>query len=65
VSEANKSLVRRFVEEVVNRRNPGLLPDLIATRHVDHWPDGDLYGPEGVRIGVVEHRAEPRSRICA
>ena len=57
MSEANKAVVRRFVEEIVNRWNPGLLPELVAADHVDHWPDGDLYGPEGVRIDVAEWRS--------
>ena len=57
MSEANKAVVRRFVEEIVNRWNPGLLPELVAAGHVDHWPDGDLYGPEGARIGIAEYRA--------
>lgn len=53
----NKGLVRRFVEEVVNRGNKKLLADLVAADHVRHAPDGDLYGHEGVRIDVAEWRA--------
>ena len=53
----NKAVVLRFVEEVVNRGDARLLADLVAARHVRHAPDGDLYGPEGVRIDVAEWRS--------
>ena len=49
--------MRRFVEEVVNRGNTQLLAELVAPDHVRHAPDGDLYGPEGVRILLAEWRA--------
>lgn len=57
MSAFNKALVRRFIEEVVNRNNARLLPELVAADHVRHAPDGDLYGLEGVRIDVAEWRA--------
>lgn len=53
----NERLVRRFVEEVVNRGETDLLPTLVAADHVGHDPLGDHYGPDGVRIGVAELRA--------
>ena len=57
MSRINKALVRRFVEEVVNRGNTQVLAELVAPDHVRHAPDGDLYGPEGVRILLAEWRA--------
>ena len=57
MSDRNGALVRRFVEEVVNRGDTRLLADLVAARHVRHAPDGDLYGREGVRIDVAEWRS--------
>ena len=57
MSSRNKALVRRFVEEVVNRGNKKLLAELVAADHVRHVPDGDLYGREGVRIDIAEWRA--------
>ena len=52
----NKEIVRRFVEEVVNRGRIDLVTDLIAADYVFHCPDGDLYGPLGARLNVEELR---------
>jgi steroid delta-isomerase-like uncharacterized protein len=56
MSTANKALVRRFVEEVLNRGNSRLLAELVGPDHVLHAPDGDVYGPEGVRADLAEWR---------
>ena len=56
MSGRHEALVRRFVEGVVNRGDAGLLAELVAPDHVRHAPDGDLYGPEGVRIDVASWR---------
>ena len=56
MSMANKVLVHRFVEEVINRGNARLLSELVGPDHVRHAPDGDLYGPEGVRADLGEWR---------
>jgi len=53
----NKALVRRFFEEAVDGGDTGLLAKLVASDHVRHASDGDLYGREGVRIDVAEWRA--------
>ncbi|HEX3302902.1 MAG TPA: ester cyclase [Thermomicrobiales bacterium] len=50
----NKEIVRRFVEEVVNRGRADLINDLVAADYVFHCPDGDLYGPLGARLNVEE-----------
>ena len=55
--EGNAAVVRRLVEEVLNRGRTGLLAELVAADHVGHDPLGDHYGPEGVRIVIAEHRA--------
>jgi len=57
VEAANERVVRRLVEEVVNRGATDLLPQLVGPDHVGHDPLGDHYGPEGVRIGVAELRS--------
>ena len=54
---ANEALVRRFLEEVVNHGNTKALAELVAADHVRHAADGDLYGPEGVRVDLAEWRA--------
>jgi predicted ester cyclase len=56
MSLANKALVHRFVEEVINRGNTRLLADLVDPAHVLHAPDGDLYGLDGVRADLAEWR---------
>jgi steroid delta-isomerase-like uncharacterized protein len=56
MSASHKALVRRFVEGVVNRGDGELLFDLVAPDHVRHASDGDVYGPEGVRIDLAEWR---------
>jgi steroid delta-isomerase-like uncharacterized protein len=53
----NEAVVRRLVEEVLNRGQTGLLAELVAVDHVGHDPLGDHYGPEGLRIAVAEYRA--------
>jgi steroid delta-isomerase-like uncharacterized protein len=57
VPEGNEAVVRRLVEEVLNRGRTGLLAELVAADHVGHDPFGDHYGPEGLRIAVAEYRA--------
>jgi len=50
MSEENKSLVVRFVEEMLNRQNPAIIEELIAPDFVDHdAPPGQTAGPEGVK----------------
>lgn len=53
----NKAVVRRLVEEVINRGEIQLLPVFVAEDHVHHDQTGDLYGPEGVLLDVIETRA--------
>ena len=53
----NERLLRRFVEEVINRGETDLLPTLVARNHIGHDPLGDHYGPEGVRISITELRS--------
>ncbi len=55
--EGNEAVVRRLIEEVLNRGQTGLLAELVAADHVGHDPLGDHYGPEGLRIAVAEYRA--------
>lgn len=57
MSTCNKALVRRYLEEVVNGGDAGLLKELVAPGHVRHAADGDLYGPEGVRVELTDWRS--------
>jgi predicted ester cyclase len=55
-STRNKEIVRRFVEEVINRGRTDLITELVAADYIFHCPDGDLYGPLGARLNVEELR---------
>ncbi len=49
-AEENKVIVRRFWEEVFNRRNLALIDELYATDWVYHGPAGqEVHGPEGLK----------------
>jgi steroid delta-isomerase-like uncharacterized protein len=52
----NASVVQRFVDEVFNGGNMRIIRDLVAPDHVSHLPNGDHYGPDGVRIDVEDFR---------
>jgi predicted ester cyclase len=54
--DANKAIVRRFLEEVWNEGDLSLINELIDSRHVHHFGDGDFHGPEGVRRLVTSVR---------
>lgn len=48
--ERNKALVRRFVDQLVNERNPAAADDFLAADFVDHNASPDQPpGPEGVK----------------
>lgn len=46
--EANRAAVRRFYEEVMNKKNLAVIPELIAPNYVFHMTP-ELKGPEGVK----------------
>jgi steroid delta-isomerase-like uncharacterized protein len=51
MSEKNKVVVRRYLEEVWNARNPGLIAELVAESFIDHHLPPELpSGPAGVDI---------------
>ena len=49
MSEQNKAVVRRIVEDHWNKKNPALIEELFATNCVFHTPDGALQGQDGAR----------------
>jgi steroid delta-isomerase-like uncharacterized protein len=60
----HEEAVRRFVDEVINGGNHAAVADLVSADHVGHCPDGDLYGPDGVKLDLRELRtAFPDLRI--
>jgi steroid delta-isomerase-like uncharacterized protein len=59
MSEANKAVVRRFIEEVWNDGNLDAIDELISEDHIDHDPgrEGTPPGREGMRAFVQMYRA--------
>jgi len=56
--EENKSLSRRFLEEVWNKGNLALVDELLATDHVYRGPSGkDVHGREEYKQRVSEIRS--------
>src|SRR2546429_2341415 len=49
MSEQNKAVVRRIIEDHWNRKNPALVGELFATTVAIHTPDGVLNGHDGAR----------------
>ncbi len=50
MSATNKTLVRRYIEEVLNKGNAPLNDELIAPGFIGHDPTGaDIHGPDGVK----------------
>jgi steroid delta-isomerase-like uncharacterized protein len=66
MSEENKAVVRRFIEEVWNNGNLDAIDELISEDHVDHDPgrEGTPGGREGMRAFVQMYRtAYPDTHI--
>jgi steroid delta-isomerase-like uncharacterized protein len=57
MSKENCETVRRFIEEAFNAGNTKILEEIIDESHVSHLPNGDHYGPDGVRIDIACFRA--------
>lgn len=64
-TDQNKTIVRRFYEEVFNRGNLALLGELVATDYIEHYPfSGQAPGSEGLKGVVTMFRAAfPEIRI--
>ena len=53
MSEGNKALYRKFVDEVVNKRNIAAIDHFLAPDFVDHNPiPGTPLGAEGLKQGT-------------
>ena len=58
MSEANKNVLRRYIEEVWNNRDLALIDELAASTYVDHDPyNPDVRGPEGLRQNVTKYQS--------
>ena len=65
MSEANKALVRRFYEEVLEKGNLTLVDELFASNYVYHEPTvGEVKGPEGIKqLAAMYRTAFPDLRM--
>jgi steroid delta-isomerase-like uncharacterized protein len=55
--EDNKAMVRRYIEEGVNKGNLVVVDELIAADYVGHTPfASELKGPEGVKQDITGSR---------
>jgi steroid delta-isomerase-like uncharacterized protein len=66
MSDQNKAVVRRIVEDYWNKKNPALVGELFATDCSLHTPDGDLQGVKGAaQLYDAYATAFPDFRITA
>jgi steroid delta-isomerase-like uncharacterized protein len=57
MSDQNKMLMRRGIEEVWNKGHLAVVDELIADDFVGHWPPDENHGPEGVKQYFATLRA--------
>lgn len=57
MSEHNKMLVRRAIDEVYNQGNLAVLDELVASDFVIHSPSAEIHGPAGAKQYVAMLRA--------
>jgi steroid delta-isomerase-like uncharacterized protein len=48
-TEENKAVVRRAINEVVNKGNLAVADEILASNYVYHFPTHDIEGPEGFK----------------
>ncbi len=56
MSEENKAIVRRYVDQVINQDNMAVIDESFDTTYVNHTSAGDMYGPEGMKAFVTRVR---------
>lgn len=58
MSEQNKAVVRRFINEVMNKGNMSVLDELLAPNYVYHGPGGqEVRGIEGAKDMIGMYRS--------
>ncbi len=48
-TEENKAVVRRAIDEVVNKGDLAVVDEILASNYVYHFPTHDIEGPEGFK----------------
>ncbi len=54
--EENKAMVRRIIEEAVNKGNLAVIDEIMAPNYVYHFPGMEIKGPDGFRQFVTMMR---------
>ena len=57
MSKANESVMRRFVEEVINNGNFSAVSEVIHLDYVYRSPDQEIHGSEGLKALIASYRA--------
>jgi steroid delta-isomerase-like uncharacterized protein len=57
MSESNQAVVRRFVDEVINKGDYAAIRELIHTNYVYRSPDQELRGPEALENLLTTYRS--------
>ena len=56
-TEENKMMVRRVIEDIVNKGNLEIADEILADNYVYHFPTHDINGPEGFKEFVIMMRS--------
>jgi predicted ester cyclase len=57
--EANKAIVRRFIDEILNKGDVAVIDEIVAADYVRHMPGGqDIPGPAGLKAQVEQAKEE-------
>ena len=55
-TEENKEIVRRVIDEIVNKGDLSLAEEVLAANYIYHFPTHDIHGPEGFKAFVTSMR---------
>jgi len=55
-TEENKEIVRRVIDEIVNKGKLSLTDEVLAGNYIYHFPTHDIKGPEGFKEFVTSMR---------
>jgi steroid delta-isomerase-like uncharacterized protein len=56
MSEANKAVIRRVIEEAWNKGDVSLLDELFIPDYTGHFPPETMHGPTGYKASVIKWR---------
>ena len=62
-TEVNKTIVRRFITEVLSGKNVGLADELMAPNYVNRMTGADLAGMKGMLAGMKAALPDSRMEI--